>query len=422
MTTSKNSGAAVSLKGAIGPAFYETHRLIRAGKIDEAVEKGGRASLKSSYVSVEVVLQLLRHPDCHALVTRQVADTMRDSVYAQILWAIDKLGLGEKFRCTQSPLQCVYLPTGQRILFRGLDDPQKIKSIKLPFGYIGIVWFEEADQIKGGEEAVRNVQQSALRGGEYGLTFISFNPPAASRNWANRYARAERRGKFVHHSSYLQAPAEWLGPKFLAQAEYIKETQPTKYRHEYLGEAVGNGTQVFENLVLEPIDGKTIRSFDRPLNGVDWGWYPDAWAYNRVQYDAARRTLYIYDELTRWRTANRDTAHLLLARGVGTETGGPLTADSAEPKSCGDYRAEGLPCREAVKGPGSVNQSMKWLQSLAAICIDPKRCPDTAREFGEYEYEVGKDGQVLPGYPDADNHHIDAVRYATNRLWTRRGT
>lgn len=422
MTTSKNSGATVSLKGVIGPAFYETHRLIRAGKIDEAVEKGGRASLKSSYVSVEVVLQLLRHPDCHALVTRQVADTMRDSVYAQILWAIDKLGLGEKFRCTQSPLQCVYLPTGQRILFRGLDDPQKIKSIKLPFGYIGIVWFEEADQIKGGEEAVRNVQQSALRGGEYGLTFISFNPPAASRNWANRYARAERRGKFVHHSSYLQAPAEWLGPKFLAQAEYIKETQPTKYRHEYLGEAVGNGTQVFENLVLEPIDGKTIRSFDRPLNGVDWGWYPDAWAYNRVQYDAARRTLYIYDELTRWRTANRDTAHLLLARGVGTETGGPLTADSAEPKSCGDYRAEGLPCREAVKGPGSVNQSMKWLQSLAAICIDPKRCPDTAREFGEYEYEVGKDGQVLPGYPDADNHHIDAVRYATNRLWTRRGT
>ena len=412
----------MSLKGVIGPAFYETHRLIRGGRSTRRWRKGGRASLKSSYVSVEVVLQLLRHPDCHALVTRQVADTMRDSVYAQILWAIDKLGLGEKFRCTQSPLQCVYLPTGQRILFRGLDDPQKIKSIKLPFGYIGIVWFEEADQIKGGEEAVRNVQQSALRGGEYGLTFISFNPPAASRNWANRYARAERRGKFVHHSSYLQAPAEWLGPKFLAQAEYIKETQPTKYRHEYLGEAVGNGTQVFENLVLEPIDGKTIRSFDRPLNGVDWGWYPDAWAYNRVQYDAARRTLYIYDELTRWRTANRDTAHLLLARGVGTETGGPLTADSAEPKSCGDYRAEGLPCREAVKGPGSVNQSMKWLQSLAAICIDPKRCPDTAREFGEYEYEVGKDGQVLPGYPDADNHHIDAVRYATNRLWTRRGT
>lgn len=217
MTSNKKR---VRLSDIIGPAFYETHKLIDMGVIDEAVESGGRASLKSSYVGTELVLQLLKHPDCHALVTRQVGDTMRDSVYAQILWAIDKLGLTTKFKCTQSPLQCTYLPTGQRILFRGLDDPQKIKSIKLPFGYIGILWFEEADQIKGGEDAVRNVQQSALRGGEFGLTFISFNPPAASRNWANRYAREERKGKRIHHSTYLQAPAAWLGPKFLAQAEY----------------------------------------------------------------------------------------------------------------------------------------------------------------------------------------------------------
>lgn len=189
MTSNKKR---IRLSEIIGPAFYETHKLIDMGVIDEAVEAGGRASLKSSYVGTELVLQLLKHPDCHALVTRQVGDTMRDSVYAQILWAIDKLGLTAKFKCTQSPLQCTYTPTGQRILFRGLDDPQKIKSIKLPFGYIGILWFEEADQIKGGEDAVRNVQQSALRGGEFGLTFISFNPPAASRNWANRYAREER--------------------------------------------------------------------------------------------------------------------------------------------------------------------------------------------------------------------------------------
>ena len=169
MTSNKKR---IRLSEIIGPAFYETHKLIDMGVIDEAVEAGGRASLKSSYVGTELVLQLLKHPDCHALVTRQVGDTMRDSVYAQILWAIDKLGLTTKFKCTQSPLQCTYTPTGQRILFRGLDDPQKIKSIKLPFGYIGILWFEEADQIKGGEDAVRNVQQSALRGGEFGLTFI----------------------------------------------------------------------------------------------------------------------------------------------------------------------------------------------------------------------------------------------------------
>lgn len=330
MTSNKKR---VRLSDIIGPAFYETHKLIDMGVIDEAVESGGRASLKSSYVGTELVLQLLKHPDCHALVTRQVGDTMRDSVYAQILWAIDKLGLTTKFKCTQSPLQCTYLPTGQRILFRGLDDPQKIKSIKLPFGYIGILWFEEADQIKGGEDAVRNVQQSALRGGEFGLTFISFNPPAASRNWANRYAREERKGKRIHHSTYLQAPAAWLGPKFLAQAEYIKETQPTKYRHEYLGEVVGSGTQVFENLRLEPISQKTIRNFDTIENGVDWGWYPDPWAFNRCHYDAARKTLYIFDELTRLRTSNEETAKLVQQRIESWES---VTADSAEMKSCAD--------------------------------------------------------------------------------------
>ena len=328
-------------------------------------------------------------------------------------------GLTSEFKCTQSPLQCTYLPTGQRILFRGLDDTQKIKSIKLPFGYIGVLWFEEADQIKGGEDAVRNVQQSALRGGEFGLTFISFNPPAAARNWANKYALAQRPGKRVHHSSYLEAPPEWLGPKFLAQAEYIKETRPTKYRHEYLGEAVGNGTQVFDNIRLEELSNKRIRSFGDALNGVDWGWYPDPWAFNRCWYDAGRRTLYIFDELTRLKINNQETARLVLGRIERWET---VTADSAEMKSCGDYRDAGIRCREAVKGPGSVRESMKWLQGLTAIVIDPKQCPDTAKEFTEYEYETGKDGEVLPGYVDADNHHIDAVRYATNRLWLRRGT
>lgn len=411
----------VKLRDVIGPAFYETHRLIKRGAIDEAVEKGGRGSLKSSFVSVEVVLQLIAHPDCHALVCRQVGDTLRDSVYAQILWAIDKLGLGDKFRCTQSPLQCVYKPTGQRILFRGLDDTMKIKSIKLPFGYIGVLWFEEADQIKGGEAAVRNVQQSALRGGAYAITFISYNPPAAMRNWANQYALLERPGKLVHHSTYTDAPPAWLGPKFLQLAEYTKETQLTKYRHEYLGEAVGNGTQVFENLRLEPIAAKEFAGFDRILNGVDWGWYPDPWAFNRCHYDAARKTLYIFDELTRQRTSNADTAKLVLERIDPEEV---LIADSAEQKSCGDYRSAGIRCQPADKGPGSVRESMKWLQSLYAIVIDPTRCPDTAKEFGEYEYETGRDGEALQGagYPDADNHHIDAVRYATNRIWTRRGT
>ena len=378
----------------------------------------GRARLyKIKFCEHEIILTLLQRPECHAVVLRKVANTMRNSVYAQMQWAIGALGLMGKFRSTVSPMEITYLPTGQKILFFGLDKPEKLKSIKLPHGYIGIVWFEEADQYAG-EAEVRSVKQSTLRGGDFALTFLSFNPPAASKNWANRYALEARRGKLVHHSTYLTTPRDWLGPRFFADAEYLKETKPTKYRHEYLGEAVGNGTQVFDNIRLEPISRKKVQTFGETISGVDWGWYPDPWAWNRTAYDAARRTLYIFEELTRNKLNNFETAALLKKH---MPAGEQLIADSAEPKSCADYRDQGLRCFEAVKGPGSLNQSMKWLQGLTAIVIDPERCPDTAKEFTEYEYETNKEGEAIQAYVDADNHHIDAVRYATNRIWLRKG-
>lgn len=406
------------LSDIISPAFVEPHRAIKAGTINELVEKGGRGSAKSSHLSVEVILELLRHPDCHAVVMRKVGNTLRTSVYAQICWAIAELGLTDRFRCTVSPMECVYRKTGQKIMFFGLDDPGKLKSIKVPFGYIGIAWFEELDQFDGPEQ-VRNVEQSLFRGGAYSMCFKSFNPPAMARNWANRYVLESKPGKLVHHSTYLTTPPEWLGPRFIDDAEHLKSVNETAYRHEYLGEVVGSGTQVFENLGITAISDYQITQFDRILSGVDWGWYPDPFAFNRMHYDAGRKTLYIFDEVTRRRTSNRDTAELVKQRIAPGEL---VTADSAEEKSCEDYRSYGIRCRGAEKGPGSVNYSMKWLQSLEHIIIDPERCPDTVKEFAEYEYERDdKTGDVLPGYPDLDNHHIDAVRYATNRIWKRRG-
>ena len=278
---------------------------------------------------------------------------------------------------------------------------------------------DEAVRVFHPPEQIRNVEQSTLRGGPFSMTFKSYNPPAMARNWANRYALEDKPGKLVHHSTYLTTPPEWLGPRFLADAEHLKATNPTAYRHEYLGEVVGSGTQVFANLQLRDIPGEEISQFDRITNGVDWGWYPDPWAWNRMHYDAARRTLYLFSELTRHRTSNQDTAALLMERIPQDEL---VIADSAEEKSVSDYKAFGLNCRASEKGPGSVAYSMKWLQSLSAIVIDPSRCPDTAREFGEYEYERDpKTGEVLEGYPDVANHHIDAVRYGTNRIWKRRG-
>lgn len=406
------------LSNLISPAFAESHQAIKSGDINELVEKGGRGGGKSSYISIELILLLLQHPSCHAVVMRKVANTLRSSVYAQVCWAIASLGLGSRFKCTVSPMECTYLPTGQKVLFFGLDDPGKLKSIKVPFGYIGIGWFEELDQFSG-EEQVRSVEQSLFRGGAFSFCFKSFNPPAMARNWANRYALEYKRGKLVHHSTYLTTPQSWLGPRFLDDAEHLKATNETAYRHEYLGEVVGCGTAVFENLQFREITEDEIGKFDRITSGVDWGWYPDPWAFNRMHYDAARRTLYIFDELTRRRTSNQDTADLVKERIAEDEL---VIADSAEEKSVSDYKAYGLRCRGAEKGPGSVNYSMKWLQGLAMIVIDPARCPDTAKEFSEYEYERdAKTGEILEGYPDLNNHHIDAVRYGTNRIWKRRG-
>ena len=406
------------LSEIVSTAFAESHRAVKSGEITELVEKGGRGGAKSSFISIEILLLLLKHPMIHACVFRRVGNTLRTTVYAQICWAIASLGLTSKFKCTVSPMECTYLPTGQKIMFFGMDDPGKVNSINVPFGDIGIDWFEELDQFDGPEQ-IRNVEQSTLRGGEFSFTFKSFNPPAMARNWANQYALEAKPGKMVHHSTYLTTPVEWLGPRFIADAEHLKATNPTGYRHEYMGEVVGSGTEVFQNLDLRPITADEIRQFDRITSGVDWGWYPDPWAFNRMHYDAGRRTLYLFDELTRRRTSNQDTGQLVLER---IEEDEMVVADSAEEKSCNDYRSYGIRCRGAEKGPGSVNYSMKWLQSLAAIVIDPERCPDTAKEFSEYEYERDeKTGEVLQGYPDAANHHIDAVRYGTNRIWKRRG-
>ena len=411
MTTSR-------LTDAISPAFYGVHHKVKSGAINELACKGGRGSAKSSFISIEIILLLLKIPDIHVCVFRKVGNTLRSSVYAQICWAIAQLGLTSKFRCTVSPMECTYIPTGQKIMFFGMDDPGKVKSIKVPFGYIGIDWFEELDQFDGPEQ-IRNVEQSTLRGGEFSFTFKSFNPPAMARNWANQYVLESKPGKMVHHSTYLTTPPEWLGPRFIADAEHLKATNPTGYRHEYLGEVVGSGTEVFQNLSMRTIADAEIKQFDRITSGVDWGWYPDPWAFNRMHYDAGRRTLYLFDELTRRRTSNQDTGQLVLER---IEEDEMVVADSAEEKSCNDYRSYGIRCRGAEKGPGSVNYSMKWLQSLASIVIDPARCPFTAREFSEYEYEIDpKTNEVLEGYPDAANHSIDAVRYALEPVWKRRG-
>lgn len=393
----------------IAPTFAPVHFDVQERAHSEYVFPGGRGSTKSSYVSMEVIDLLMHYEQMHAVVLRQVADTLRGSVYQQIIWAISALGLEDEFNCTVSPLEITRRSTGQKIYFRGADDPGKIKSIKVPFGYIGIVWFEELDQFSG-EESVRKIEQSVIRGGDMAFKFKTFNPPKSANNWANQYIKIPREDRLVTESNYLTVPPKWLGKPFLDDAEFLKATNPIAYENEYLGVANGVGGNVFDNVLVREISDDELAQFDRIYRGVDWGWYPDPFAYVAMYYDAARLRLVIIDEYRCNKQSNAQTAEALKRRGVGKNT--MVICDSAENKSIGDYCEAGIFARPAAKGPGSVEYGMKWLQSLNEIVIDNRRCPETTREFLEYEYARDKEGNVITGYPDANNHSIDAVRYA----------
>ena len=404
-------------------AYANLNRHISNGTTREAIIKGGRGGWKSSYPGLKIPELIMANPSMHALCLRNVKDTLKDSVFEQLKWGIDKLGVSDRFKFTTSPLKITYKPTGQTIYFRGADDPIKIKSIKPPFGYIGIVWFEEFDQYAG-EAAIRNMRQSAIRGTDENgesraIIFETFNPPKTAQAWANQYvadieARANdpekaKKGTEILHTCYTDVPREWLGLEFIQEAEDLKRNNPKAYENEYEGKVTGTGGNVFENLEIRDITDEEVKNFDKAKQGLDWGYFPDPTAFVKLQYDPAKMIIYVFDEKKRLKTGNEELIDILKEY-KHTQT----IADNAEEKSIAFFRSNGYNIRACVKGPGSVDFGIKWLASRAKIVIDRKRCPEAAKEFEMYEYMKDKDGNFISGYPDENNHFIDAVRYALN--------
>lgn len=400
----------------IPDCFHQTIRDIRDKEHLEYVFKGGRGSTKSTTVGMTIIELMKNNHDIHAVVCRKVGNTIKDSVYNKIKWAIGKQEFTEEFDSKLSPMEITLKSTGQKIYFRGADDPDKIKSINPEFGYIGILWFEELDQFSGPEE-IRKIEQSAIRGGDLAWIFKSFNPPKTMNNWANKYVLEPKENRIVHSSTYLDVPSEWLGQPFIDEADHLKEVNPNAYEHEYMGVANGNGGNVFEYLEIRDIADEEISRMDRIFAGVDYGWYPDAFCYLRTYYDSAREKIYLIDELYVNKWSNSKTADWIKKKGYDDYT---MICDSAEPKSVNDFRDAGLPARGAIKGPGSIEYGFKFLQTKT-IVIDPKRTPNAYKEITEYEYDRDKEGNVISGYPDGNDHAISALRYAYEPLFNRRG-
>lgn len=397
-----------NLTDIIAPSFYDLYYDVEDNKHTHYWLKGGRGSTKSSFVSVEIILGMMQHPDANAVAIRKVGLYLKDSVYEQLVWAIEKLGVLHLWRQKLSPLELIYIPTGQRILFRGADKPAKLKSTKVHKGYIRYIWYEEVAEFNGMEE-IRTINQSLMRGGSDFNVFYSYNPPKSQRNWVNREVLTEQNNKIVHHSTYLDVPREWLGDEFFREAEYLKQSKPDNYAHEYLGEVTGTGGTVFTNITLQNISDEEIKGFDKIKRGIDFGYAADPFVYVVGHYDGKRKRLYIFDEIYKVGLSNAKAAAMIKERIHYSQY---IICDSAEPKSIAELRGYNLNVRGAKKGPDSVEYGIKFLQSLEEIIIDNKRCPETAREFYNYELEPDGNDSFMDGYPDKDNHTIDAVRYA----------
>ena len=395
------------LSEIIAPSFYGLHNELKKEIHDEVWCKGGRGSTKSTFISAEIFLGIIRDPEANAVIFRRYGNELRDTVYGQMEWTAAKMGIAHLFKFQVSPMQIIYIPIGQKIVFKGADNPKKTKSINLGKGYIKYAWFEELDQFVSMEE-IRNILQSLFRGeNKKRIVFFSYNPPKSGRSWVNQEAKVPKRGRRVHHSTYLDIPPEWLGDRFLADAEHLQKVNETAYKHEYLGKEVGTGLEVFNNIELRTIIDDELAIFDRIRQGLDFGYAVDPLCFERMHYDRMRRRLYLFTEISGLNLFNRQ-----FWEKAQRYNDVWIIADSAEPKSIAELKSFGMKIKGAKKGPGSVEFGIKFLQDLEAIIIDPERCPLAAREFINYALETDRNGVVKSQFPDKDDHAIDCCRYA----------
>lgn len=408
----------VRLSEIVTSPFKSFWRASNSHKYLRHVCKGGRGSAKSTHIAMKLIKDMMKYP-VTALCMRKVARTLEESVFEQLKEAIEILGVGQYWRVMKSPMQLIYIPRGNKIIFRGADDPLKIKSIKMAKFPIAFLWIEELSEFKT-EEEVSTIENSVLRAelpdGLFYAFYYSYNPPKRKQSWVNKKYESQfiPSNIYIHHSTYLENPH--ISKAFIEEAEEVKKKGKLdsdgislKYKWEYLGKAIGSGVVPFDNLVFRCITDDEIKSFDNIRQGIDWGYGVDPFSFGRWHYDKTRRILYAMDELYGVKISNREAANWIKEKKYHTDM---TIADNAEPKSIDEMKGYGLRIKGAKKGPGSVEYGEKWLDDLDAIVIDPQRTPHTAKEFEDIDYQVDQDGNPKAKLEDTNNHTIDQCRYA----------
>lgn len=410
----KDNQVIVHLPSIVGKHYGEFWRFKGRYK----AVKGSRASKKSSTQSLKVITEIIENPNINWLVVRKVERTLRDSCYAQLKWAIHRLKVDNFFKCSTSPLEITYKPTGQKILFRGLDDPLKVTSITVEVGSLCRLWIEEAYEITS-EDAFDRLDES-IRGqlpkGMYHQVVLTFNP------WSNRHWLKKR---FFDEPSknVLAMTTNYMCNEFLSEADLVlfeeMKKNPRRYRTAGLGEwGIVEGL-VYENWEERVFDVHeiSIRPSVRSAFGMDFGYVNDPSTLFCGLVDTVAREIYVFDEMYEKGMSNEDILSKVSEMGYSKER---IKADSAEPKSIAYLRKAGLTrIRAAKKGPDSIRAGISIIQDYKII-IHP-RCVNFITEISNYTWDKDKFDNAINKPIDDFNHLMDAMRYAMEEFDGRKG-
>ena len=375
--------------------------------------KGSRGSKKSKTTALWLITNIIKYPLANALVVRRYQNTLRDSCYSDLIWAMEKLGVKKYFNCALSPLEITYLPTGQKILFRGLDDGTKVTSISVPVGVLCWVWVEEAYELSNEEDF--NKLDMSIRGevpeGYFKQITLTFNPWSATSWLKARFFDTIDDDIFAKTTTYRCN--EWLDDSDRKQFEKMKKNNPRRFRIEGDGDwGIAEGL-IYDNYVVEDFDINEIRRKPgiKSAFNLDFG-FTDPNAFLAEMVDDSNMIIYVFDEWYAKGVTNRTIAKQIQDMGYGSQI---IVCDCAEPKSIAELKELGIRAKPSRKGKDSVVHGIQLLQNYKFV-IHP-RCTEFYKEVSNYCWAKGKDGKIKKDTPGHEfSHGPDSVRYGVSDI------
>lgn len=374
------------------------------------VIKGSRASKKSKTTALWYIYNIMKYPEANLLVVRKTFRTLKDSCFTELKWAVNRLKVSHLWHFTMQPLEATYKPTGQKIYFRGLDDPLKVTSITVEVGVLCWLWLEEAYEVMN--ESDFDILDESIRGevprGLWKQTTLTFNPWNERHFIKSRFFDAENPDVLAITTNYTVN--EFLDDSDRRMFEDMRKRNPRRYQVAGLGH-----WGIVEGLVYENWQEKDFTINDLPPDalsaaGLDYGYTNDPTAFLMPFYSPSQRRLYIWDEFYQKGMSNKKIFQEITRMGYAKET---ITADSAEPKSNAELRGYGLRITGAKKGPDSIQNGIQWIQDLE-IWIHP-RCVNFITEISNYGFKPDKFGKLTNEPVDDFNHLMDAMRYGLEK-------